>query len=175
MIKIYVTVNEGQGQYNSHVMHAHIWGSNLVKFDVDVFNSFWGIACDGRTHTHTHTHTRTRASSCTLKFVKSLTTSQTKSVTQPDKNSQLCPLIPCRSLQSVASTFCHFSLNSNSWPWCRWLVYLKVDIKSIGQDHSGKIQLHLRWIFRCCCDLEIWLRAPKTGMTTGLDIIARGK
>ena len=56
MIKICVTLNEGQGQYNEHVTHSHLWGIHHVKFDKD-FDGFQGIACKGDTHTHTHTHT----------------------------------------------------------------------------------------------------------------------
>ena len=57
MIMICVTLNEGQVQYNWHVMHSHVWGSHRAEFDDDDFNSFRGIACDGHAHTHTHTHT----------------------------------------------------------------------------------------------------------------------
>ena len=53
MIKICVTLNESQGQYNEHVMHSHVWGIHHAKFDDDDFNSFWGTACEGHTHTQT--------------------------------------------------------------------------------------------------------------------------
>ena len=42
-----------QGQYNSHMMHSHVWGSHHAKFDDDDFNSFQGITCEGHTHTLT--------------------------------------------------------------------------------------------------------------------------
>ena len=65
-----MTLNEGHGQYNEHVMHSHVCGSRHAKFDGDDFNSFRGIACEGQTdthrdrHTHTdkHTHTHTGSS-----------------------------------------------------------------------------------------------------------------
>ena len=63
MIKIWVTLNEGQGQHNEHVMHYHAWGSYYAKFDDDNFNSFWGIICEGATHRQTDRHTQTLASS----------------------------------------------------------------------------------------------------------------
>ena len=46
-------LNEGQGQYNEHVMHPHAWGSHHAKFDDDDLNSFGGIACEGHRHTDT--------------------------------------------------------------------------------------------------------------------------
>ena len=58
MIKIYVTFDDGQGQYNYHVMHSHVWGNLCAKFDDDDINSFRGIACEG--HTQAHTETRPR-------------------------------------------------------------------------------------------------------------------
>ena len=66
MIKICVNLNEGQGQYNEHVMHYH------AKFDGDDFHSFRGIVCEGHTQetdTHTHTQIETLPSSI-LNFFK---------------------------------------------------------------------------------------------------------
>ena len=43
MIKICVTLNEGQGQYRhffKQVMHSHTGGRHRAKFDDDNFNSF---------------------------------------------------------------------------------------------------------------------------------------
>ena len=57
MTKISVTLNEGQGRYNQHVMHYHVWRSHCPKFDDDDFNNFGGIACEGQTHRQTQTHT----------------------------------------------------------------------------------------------------------------------
>ena len=37
MTKICVNLNEGQGQYNEHVMLSHVRGSHRVKFDDDAF------------------------------------------------------------------------------------------------------------------------------------------
>ena len=64
-------MNEGQGQYNLHMMHFYVRGSHRAKFDNN-FNSFQGIACEGHTQTqmNTHTHGQTLASS-TLTFSKS--------------------------------------------------------------------------------------------------------
>ena len=45
MIQICVTLIEGQGQYNEHMMHVHVWGSHRAKFNDD-FNSFQEIACE---------------------------------------------------------------------------------------------------------------------------------
>ena len=53
MIKLCMTLNEGQGQYNEHEMHSHVWASSCAKFDDDDFNIFWGIACEGNTHKQT--------------------------------------------------------------------------------------------------------------------------
>ena len=40
MIKIYVTLDEGQGQHIEHVMHSHhVTGSNRAKFDDDDINT----------------------------------------------------------------------------------------------------------------------------------------
>ena len=52
----YVTLNWGQCEYNSHVMHSHIRGNHRAKLDDDDFNSFRGIACEGHAHTHARTH-----------------------------------------------------------------------------------------------------------------------
>ena len=49
-----MTLNKGQGQYNSHVMRYHVRGRPRAKLDDDDFNSFWGIACEGNTHKQTH-------------------------------------------------------------------------------------------------------------------------
>ena len=59
MIKICVTLNEDQGQYNEHMMHYHVSGSHHAKFDDDDFNRFRGIAREGQTHMHTDTHINT--------------------------------------------------------------------------------------------------------------------
>ena len=52
MIKICVILNEGQGQYNEHMMHSRVWGSHCANIDDDDFNSFREIACEGQTHRH---------------------------------------------------------------------------------------------------------------------------
>ena len=38
MIKIYVTLNGGHGQYNYHMMHYHVWVSYHAKLDDDDFD-----------------------------------------------------------------------------------------------------------------------------------------
>ena len=47
---IYVTLNEGQDQYNQqYVMHCHVWGSHSLTVPnlmMMVFNSFRGITCE---------------------------------------------------------------------------------------------------------------------------------
>ena len=78
---IYVTLNEGQGQYNQHVMHSGVWGRHHAKLDDDDFNSFWVIACQGHTHTdppptHTHTPTHRHGLGFTLKFALQAKTEQ---------------------------------------------------------------------------------------------------
>ena len=57
MVKICVTLNEGQGHYNEHMMHSHVWGSYHAKFDDDDYNIFQAITCKGQSHTHTNTLT----------------------------------------------------------------------------------------------------------------------
>ena len=52
-------------------MHSHVRGSHRAKFDDDDFNSFRGIACEGRADRHTD-----RLGSSTLLFAKSLQTKQ---------------------------------------------------------------------------------------------------
>ena len=46
-----MALNDGQGQYNEHLMPYNVWGSYCAKFDDDDFNSFWRIACEGHRHT----------------------------------------------------------------------------------------------------------------------------
>ena len=46
-----MTLDEGQGQYNYHLMHSHVWGSHRAKFDDDCFNRVGGIASEGHTET----------------------------------------------------------------------------------------------------------------------------
>ena len=68
-----VTLNEGQGQYNWHVMHAHVQGSHLAKFDDVDLNSFQGIACEGHTHRHIHTaHTHRHTHKVAYDFGKKI-------------------------------------------------------------------------------------------------------
>ena len=58
MIKLCMTLSEGQGQLNEHVMHSQIWGSYCAKFDDDDFNNrLQGPhrQIDGHTDTHTDT------------------------------------------------------------------------------------------------------------------------
>ena len=85
MIKIGMTLNEDQGQYNYHVMHSHAWGSYRAKLTMMTSRvSEESLARDRRarmharthvhTHTHTHTHTRTDSGSRRkLKCAKSWT------------------------------------------------------------------------------------------------------
>ena len=39
MIKIRVNLNEGQGQYNWHIIRSHFWGSLRTKFDDEMMTS----------------------------------------------------------------------------------------------------------------------------------------
>ena len=70
MIKIFVTLNEGQRQYNEHVMPYHIWNSYL--FDYDSFRAF---ACEGHTQRQTdrQTHTHRDSGSSILNFFQNKT------------------------------------------------------------------------------------------------------
>ena len=54
-------LNDGQGQYNEHVMYSHVWGNHRAKVDDDDLNDdFRGIRLRG-TDTHTEdTHTQTQ-------------------------------------------------------------------------------------------------------------------
>ena len=54
MIKIYVTLNEGQDAYNEHMMYSRVWGSHRAKPN-DEINSARGIVCEVQTHLHTYT------------------------------------------------------------------------------------------------------------------------
>ena len=54
MIKICgVALDEAQGQYNLHVVHDYVSGSDHATFDDDDFSSFRGVDCEGHTHRHT--------------------------------------------------------------------------------------------------------------------------
>ena len=41
MINICLTLHEGQGQYNEHVMHSHVWGSHSANVDDDDDLRLW--------------------------------------------------------------------------------------------------------------------------------------
>ena len=56
MIKIWVTLNEGQSQYNEHVMHSHYWSNHSVEFDSRRFTDVRDMAGDGQTDRLTDTH-----------------------------------------------------------------------------------------------------------------------
>ena len=61
MIKICVTLNEGQGQYILDEMHSHVRGSHCAKCDDDDLNSVRETTSEGQTYRQTHTRTRAHA------------------------------------------------------------------------------------------------------------------
>ena len=66
MNKICVTLNEGQGQHNEHMMHSHAWGSRCAKLDDDNFQ--WIVSEESPARDR-HTHTE-RLGVVYVNFVK---------------------------------------------------------------------------------------------------------
>ena len=68
MIKICVTLNEGQSQNNEFGVHSHVWGSHSAKFDDDELKNSEESLGGRDTQTDAHVDT----APCVLTFSKSL-------------------------------------------------------------------------------------------------------